>query len=92
MPKEWENRFGLIYSNSFDQSQDPLKTAKEWIRVAKHDAIMILGFSEGAPNNTDPVGHLTYKDFVNLFPGELLCFEKFGSRYHDVIIKLNKNV
>jgi hypothetical protein len=34
MPKEWENKFKIIYSNSFDQSQDPLKTANEWKRIA----------------------------------------------------------
>ena len=90
LPEEWENLFGLIYSNSFDQSQEPHKTAKEWLRVLKNDSIIILGFSEDDPNATDPVGKLSYKDFVDLFPGELLFFQKSSSRYHDVIIKIKK--
>ena len=41
LPKEWENKFNLIYSNSFDQSEDPYRTSKEWMRVAKNDAIFL---------------------------------------------------
>jgi len=90
LPENWQNSFGVIYSNAFDQSQDPFKTAQEWIRIAKDGAIFILGFSYNEPNQTDPVGKLTVKDFIELFPGELLYFEKFGSRYHDVMIQINK--
>ncbi len=35
LPKNWQNKFSILYSNSFDQSQDPYKTAKEWLRVIK---------------------------------------------------------
>ncbi len=35
MPLKWADTFGILYSNSFDQSCDPYKSAKEWIRVLR---------------------------------------------------------
>jgi len=90
MPLDWENQFGLIYSNSFDQSQDPIKTANEWIRVSKNNAIIIIGFNDAEPTLADPTGCLSYSDFLDLFPGELLYFNKLGSNYDDIIIRLKK--
>ena len=90
LPKEWENKFNLIYSNSFDQSEDPYRTAKEWIRIAKNDAIFIISFSEAQPTESDPVGNLSIKDFIQLFPGEIIYFEKNGSNYNDLILKIKK--
>jgi hypothetical protein len=90
MPLDWENQFGILYSNSFDQSQDPLKTAKEWIRISKNNAIIIIGFNDAEPTLADPTGCLSYSDFLDLFPGELLYFNKLGSNYDDIIIRLNE--
>ena len=93
MPEEWGGRFELIYSNSFDQSQDPYKTAREWNRVLTNNGIAILGFFDLDPTHTDPVGNLTYNDFLDLFPGEMIYYNKFGSNYHDIIIqKKNSSV
>jgi len=92
MPKSWEEKFGVIYSNSFDHSQDPHKTAKEWIRIAKNNALLIFAFSDLAPTVSDPVGNIELADVLNLFPGELLYFSKAGSfcNYNEVIILLKK--
>ena len=30
---EWSNKFLILYSNSFDQSQEPILTADEWKRA-----------------------------------------------------------
>src|SRR5690606_18672862 len=87
MPPEWAGKFKIIYSNSFDQSQSPYKTAAEWKRVLAPGAFGIFGFSpDTPPTESDPVGRLTYSDFVDLFKGELVYFHKYGSQYQDVIL------
>jgi hypothetical protein len=92
MPESWEEKFGVIYSNSFDQSQDPHRTAKEWIRIAKNNALLIFAFSGSAPTASDPVGNIELADVLNLFPGELLYFSKAGSfcNYNEAIVLLKK--
>lgn len=90
LPEKWENKFNLIYSNSFDQSEDPYRTAKEWIRIAKNNAIFIISFFEGEPSYSDPVGNLSIEDFIKLFPGEIIYFEKKGSNYNDLILQIKK--
>ena len=90
MPSQWTDTFRILYSNSFDQSQDPYKTAKEWVRVCQGGGMVIIGFADAEPNVHDPVGSLTYRDFLELFPGQLLYFNKYGSNYSDIIIKIDK--
>ena len=60
------------------------------IRVAKNDAIFIISFSEAQPIEFDPVGNLSIKDFIKLFPGEIIFYEKNGSNYNDLILKIKK--
>ena len=88
MPKDWEDTFTVLYSNSFDQSQDPIRTANEWKRVAAPGAIIIIGFSTTPPTDSDPVGDLTLNDFIELFDGEILYFSNIVGSYKTVIIKL----
>ena len=90
MPLKWADTFGILYSNSFDQSYDPYKSAKEWIRVLKGGGVLIIGFNYAKPNVHDPTGELTYQDILKLFPGELLYYRKLGSNYNDLIIKIDK--
>ena len=90
LPKKWENKFNIIYSNSFDQSFNPEKTAKEWIRIAKNNSLFILSFTETKPVKTDPVGNLNIDDFIKLFPGEIIFYEKYSSNYNDLIIRIKK--
>lgn len=89
MPENWEGRFSVLYSNAFDQSQDPQRTAGEWKRVTRKGGIMILCYTvEVAPSYHDPVGMLSRSDFMDLFPGELLYYKKRGSQngYSEIII------
>ena len=88
MPKDWEDSFTVLYSNSFDQSQDPVRTADEWKRVAAPGAIIIIGFTTTPPTDSDPVGDLTLNDFIELFGGEILYFSDIVGNYKTVIIKL----
>jgi hypothetical protein len=88
MPKEWNDKFAILYSNSFDQSQDPYKTAEEWKRVSFKGAILIFGFNDAAPTVNDPVGKLNYTDFIDLFGGELIYYDKNTFNYSYIILKL----
>ncbi|MBT4951186.1 MAG: hypothetical protein HON34_05235 [Pelagibacteraceae bacterium] len=89
MPVDWNDKFSILYSNSFDQSQDPYKTAEEWKRVICKGAILILGFTNlRAPFISDPVGNLEYTDFIDLFGGELIYFDKNTFNYSYIILKL----
>ncbi len=93
LPKSWESKFSVIFSNSFDHSQDPIRTAKEWIRIAKKNAILIFCFRVVTETSlTDPVGDINLNDVTDLFPGELLYYKNRGScvNYSEVIIRLKK--
>ena len=90
MPASWSGRFGIVFSNSFDQSQDPRRTAAEWRRVTRPGGYLIVCFAPGVePNATDPVGQLTLSDVQALFEGELVFFRHRGSRkgYSEAIVR-----
>ena len=89
MPKEWQGKFKIIYSNSFDQSQDPVKTANEWKRIAAPAAIIFLGFTHTPPTDADPVGDLELEDFQQLFGGKIIYFSDLHGVYKNVAIKLD---
>jgi hypothetical protein len=92
MPGAWASQFGVLFSNAFDQSEDPERTAREWVRVARDGAYVIICFDEEAePTATDPVGRITVADVLRLFAGRLLYFRRRGSRagYSEAIIRLN---
>jgi hypothetical protein len=87
LPNDWISKFDLLYSNSFDQSQEPERTAKEWKRIIKKNGVLIFSFGDKEPTESDPVGNLNYTDIINLFGGELIYYNKFGSNYQDIIIR-----
>lgn len=45
LPKEWEGKFDLIYSNSLDHSFDIKETIQEWRRVVKKSGYILISFS-----------------------------------------------
>jgi hypothetical protein len=87
MPLEWSNKFSILYSNSFDQSQDPFRTAAEWKRVVRVGGVLIIGFTNTDPTESDPVGNLSYADIINLFGGELIYFSKIFN-YNFIILQV----
>ena len=89
MPEEWESRYRIIYSNSFDQSQDPIKTANEWKRIAAPGAIAFLGFTYTPVTDTDPVGELELEDFQKLFGGKIIYYSNLHGFYKNVAIQLD---
>lgn len=93
MPAAWEDAFGVLFSNSFDQSHDPRRTAGEWKRVLRPGGFLIFLFSKDAePSASDPVGGLRLADVQDLFGGELVYYRERGSgnRYSEAIIRLVK--
>jgi hypothetical protein len=93
MPAGWADAFGVVYSNSFDQSQDPGRTAREWTRVTRPGGYVIVGFAKDAdPSPTDPVGGLRLADVLALFPGELVYYRERGSRagHSEAVIRVAK--
>jgi hypothetical protein len=90
MPDSWTRRFGILFSNSFDQSQDPRRTAAEWRRVVRPRGYLIVCFAPGVePNAHDPVGQIELGDIQAVFGGELVFFQHRGSRkgYSEAIIR-----
>lgn len=91
MPCDWTNKFNITYSNSFDQSQDPNKTAKEWERVTRPGGYLVFCFAEAAePTESDPVGNLNLRDVLGLFCGGLIYYQERGSSngYSEVIVRV----
>ena len=87
---KWNNKFNIIFSNSFDQSMDPKNTSKKWIDLSeKKISYFIICFSNCAPTETDPTGYITLNDINSLFPGEVIYYSKNISVYEEVIIKSN---
>ena len=86
LPPEWSQRFDIVYSNSLDQSMDPKKSAREWIRVLKPGGLMIVGFDGREPTVSDPTGFLTIMDILDLFPGDLKFYQENHSNYNDAVI------
>lgn len=91
LPAVWTGRFGVVFSNSFDQSQDPHRTAAEWLRVVRPGGYLVLCFDPSAqPNAHDPVGQLSLPDLHGLFGGDLVFFRHRGSHkgYSEVIVRM----
>lgn len=90
LPQEWEGQFDILYSNSFDHSQDPHKTAEQWRKVTKKGGLFIIAFSSYSNvSDADLIEMLCLEDIRGLFPGKLLYYQDGGSKgnYSEVIIK-----
>jgi hypothetical protein len=93
LPASWGGTFGLLFSNSFDHSQDPARTAREWRRVARPGAYLVLCFPQHAePSVTDPVGHVSLADVLDLFGGTPVYFRERASvaGYSEVILRCDR--
>ena len=80
MPESYDSRFGIVYSNSFDQSINPDKTAREWMRIVKDKGYIAIDWVEDDdPTYTDPVGMLSKDDILTLFDGKVVQYSKNGN-------------
>lgn len=67
LPEEWTGRFGVLFSNSFDHSIDPERTAREWKKVVRPEGILILLWTEADASETDLVGNITEQYLNDVF-------------------------
>ena len=79
---EWEQKFGIVFSNAFDHAFEPASTAAAWRRVLRAGGYLILQFPDQQTSTPlDPVGLLTLDDARRLFQGELVYFRRHGSAW-----------
>lgn len=89
LPKDWENKFDIVFSNSLDHAFKVEDTIKEWRRVCRGQ--LIIDFSKH-----DDIGAIDRYKFVKedvktLFPNDEIqgIFESETNTFW-AIIKLNK--
>lgn len=70
LPAEWQNKFDFIYSNSLDHAFNVGDTIKEWTRIAKADATMLLVLSSCGVTNYADVYDFDQQDLAELFPSD----------------------
>lgn len=91
LPAEWDGRFGIVFSNSFDHAYDPHQVAESWRRVIRPGGYLVLDFPEQQRAAAiDPVGLLTLEDVLRLFPGSLVYFHRRGSvwSYTEFVVRM----
>lgn len=91
LPSEWTGRFQLIFSNSFDHSEDPHKTIAEWKRVAAPGAYLVIAFPlENLPTQTDPLGRLTLEIIRDYVQAEVVFASQTLNKtsYHEICFRL----
>jgi len=47
LPKEWEEKWDIVFSNSLDHSISATKAFSEWLRVVAKGGILVVGFCVG---------------------------------------------
>ena len=83
--------WSFLCEGTSSERRDPKKTSLEWKRILKQNGIIIFSFSyDKSPTESDPVGGLKYDDVFKLFGGEVIYYNKHGSNYSDLILKINK--
>lgn len=91
LPAEWTDRFRLLYTNSFDHTQDVEQTIREWKRVAAPGAYLVLAFPAGAqPSETDPLGGLKMNLLKDMWQAEIVFATETMNRngYHEICFRL----
>jgi hypothetical protein len=47
LPKDWENKWDIVFSNAIDHAIDATKVFYEWLRVVKVSGFLMVGFGLG---------------------------------------------
>jgi SAM-dependent methyltransferase len=96
MPQHFSDMFSVVFSNSFDHSINPEKTAAEWIRVIKDGGYLIFDWVENdTPTYEDPAGEISKSYIEDLFQGTVIYYSRKGNfdpsgRSSCLIIKIKK--
>lgn len=81
--KDWIGQFDIVYSNSFDHTNQPQETLKVWKNQLKKKGILVIEYSFAKTDNksrkSDPL-EITSKEFRSLCRKEgLLLIDEFVS-------------
>ena len=87
LPDVFRSQFDLVYSNSFDQSMNPKKSAEAWWRCLRPGGVLVLGFDNSPPTESDPTGNLDVEDLISLFPGKILFAQLNHMNYSSLILQ-----
>ena len=68
LPKDWANKFDLLYSNSIDHAFDVKQTIREWVRVTKSKGYLCLRFATRTIVDHSNVYNFEKADIKGLFP------------------------
>lgn len=93
LPKEWENKFDFVTSNSLDHSFDIEKTISEWYRVTKNNGYMLLTFSTSADIGDVDIYQFDTSDVSELFDDNRFNIVKIwdeSRKSFNVIVKVKK--
>ena len=88
LPKDWNDMFDLVYSNSLDHAYNPYETIKEWHRVSRGHLFIQLA-TANIPNQIEHC--FEEPDIPELFPEELFEIIKvWKSNFLNVFAKVKK--
>lgn len=93
LPMDWNNRFDILYSNSFDHSMNPEKVVAEWKRVAAPGAYIITAFPlVDNFTDTDPVSGLSFEVLEELWQSPIVfASQTFNhNNYYDICVRIGK--
>jgi hypothetical protein len=91
LPQDWNGKFDLLFSNSFDHSMDPQRTVDEWKRVAAPGAYVIVGFTEDQKQSDhDPTTGLSFKTLGDLWQAPIVFASNTFNRngYQEICFRL----
>jgi SAM-dependent methyltransferase len=87
LPKDWENKFGMVYSNSLDHAFDVKLALDEWYRVTRPNGFIVLELSSGRINKAD-INSFEPEDMNTLF--DETKFEKIKVWGMNVLLRVIK--
>lgn len=87
LPGFMDSQFDVIYSNSFDQSIDPVRTARAWMGCLRPGGLAIIAYGNSPPTKSDPVGNLEFEDLVSMFSGKVLFAYRNHLNYSSLIVQ-----
>lgn len=67
LPKDWEGKFDLVYSNSLDHAFDVLEALAEWRRILGHDRFLLVELSKSDKVTPSDIYAFTESDVNDLF-------------------------
>ena len=93
LPTEWEGKFSIVFSNSFDHSEDPVKVINEWKRVCQDGAYLILAFTPSKKvSKSDPLGGMDFQEIRKLVNETVVFYSETGgvAGYYEICFRINK--